>query len=146
MQAAQVQIQKYVPSTSLTFLVKGAFVSIPYPEIIRIWKRDRKCFIITNGGEYPAPFTLERLLKELPVNSFARVQKSHILSLEHLDLLGKQVPTTAYYKDQLKIKLARLLEQRYRFMISRWQFPQNYTGLYSFFKIQDLDIKFSSIC
>ena len=118
-QQVTIQLEKFVPATELVILSRGHLVLIPFEQIIRIARQGFDVLVITHTAAYTCFQTLEEIVKELPFNRFARVHKSHIISLNHLHLLGKTVPVTDYYKRQLIQKLGRLLEQDYRWMASK---------------------------
>lgn len=109
-----ISLDTFTPATHLVLISGGHVTSIPFSEIVRVSKTGFHLQVFTASNSYSCQTSMEEILKELPLNRFARVHKSHILSLDQLHLLGGSVPFTPYYKKLLIRKLGRLLEQGYR--------------------------------
>jgi DNA-binding LytR/AlgR family response regulator len=112
----EISLDTFIPATDLVILCRDEVVLITYADIIRIAKKGPQVSVITASGTYTCSHILEEISKELPYNQFARVHKSHIISLDHLHLLGRHVPISHYYKRQLIQKLSNILDQHYRWM------------------------------
>lgn len=95
--------------------------------IVHIEKFGMETRIYTSVREYITFHSLQELLQELPVNDFARVHRSHIVSLDnvikvercHLAVNNKRIPVSDYYRELLKKKLGRILEHRYKWFSSK---------------------------
>ncbi len=110
-------LDSFMPASELVILTKGKFFFVPFRDIIRISKKGNEVSVVTAAQTYLTTQTMEAILRELPVNQFARVQKSMVISLEHWDELKKTIRITGYYRKELKKKLAAMLEQQYRSVI-----------------------------
>lgn len=106
-------METFIPNAELVISYNGQFYFVPFADIIRIFKKGSQVYIVTEVGQQPTSQSLEELMRELPVNLFARVQKSHVISLAHFYLL-EFIPITNYYKKELKRALAVQLEKSYR--------------------------------
>lgn len=119
--ASSLEFLEYIPRQSICFISKGRLENVLMREIIHIEKVSTDTLIRTRQQEFITYHSLQELLRELPENEFARVHRSHIVSLaavdgfrgDYLRLDKRKVPLTEYYKKQLKIKLGRILEQQY---------------------------------
>ncbi len=125
--AKETRLREYTPRLSICFISKGSLENIPMKSIGRIEKFGMETRIHTISREYITYHSLQELLQELPENAFSRVHRSHIVSLDnvlkiercHLVLQNLRIPVSAYYKELLKIKLGRILEQQYRWFSSK---------------------------
>lgn len=112
---------EYIPRQSICFIIKGRLENVAIKDIVHIEKSANDTVIRTRQQEFITYHSLQELLRELPENEFARVHRSHIVSLsavlefrgDHIRLGHRKVPLTAYYKKQIMIKLGRILEQEY---------------------------------
>lgn len=112
---------EYIPRPSICFISKGRLENVAMKDIVHIEKSATGTVIRTRQQEFITYHSVQELLRELPENEFARVHRSHIVSLAavvafrgvHLRLDHREVPLTAYYKKQIMIKLGRILEQEY---------------------------------
>jgi DNA-binding LytR/AlgR family response regulator len=125
--ARRISLLEYEPKQSICFISKGRLENIPMKSIVHIEKFGMETRIYTSVREYITFHSLQELLQELPVNDFARVHRSHIVSLGnvikvercHLAVNYKRIPVSDYYRELLKKKLGRILEQRYRWFSSK---------------------------
>ncbi len=121
------QVLIYKPVESICFISKGRLENIPMKLIVHIEKYGMETRIHTVCREYITYHSLQELLQELPENDFARVHRSHIVSLGnviktercHLVVNNLSIPMSGYYKELLKNKLGRILEQQYRWFSSK---------------------------
>ena len=113
-----ITIDTFIPATDLVISYNGQFHVVPFVDIVRIYKKGSQVTILTETGAYPTSQNLEELMRELPVNSFARLQKSHIISLAHFYLL-QSIPITNYYKKELKKQMAAQLDQAYSYLLHK---------------------------
>lgn len=117
---------EYVPKQSICFISKGRLENIPMASIVHIEKSGMETRIHTVGREFITYHSLQELLQDLPENEFAKVHRSHIVSLDnvrrvergHLVVKNLRIPLSAYYKELLKKKLGRILEQQYMWFSS----------------------------
>jgi DNA-binding LytR/AlgR family response regulator len=114
-----ISLDTFIPATDLVILCRGEVVLITYADIIRIVKKGSQVSVITNTHTHQCCHSLEEIAKDLPYNQFARVHKSHVISLDHLHLLGRHVPISRYHKRLLVRKLGAILDQHYRCMLIR---------------------------
>jgi DNA-binding LytR/AlgR family response regulator len=114
-QETPIILDNFMPAAELVIISNGNFSFVPFNEIIRIIKKGHELAVITATKAYPCSQTMEEILRELPENQFARVQKSHIISLEHFELLKGTIQITRYFKKELNKKLGKMLEQQYRY-------------------------------
>ncbi len=113
-QQVTLKLDTFKPPTKLVIVERKQVVIIPYTDITRIKKRGKAVTVFTQDKFYGYPLGLEKLLKDLPVNLFARVHPSHVISIDHLYLLEGTVPFSKIYKKELETKLGVLLDQHYR--------------------------------
>ncbi len=121
------QLLIYKPVESICFISKGRLENIPMESIVHIEKYGMETRIHTVSREYITYHSLQELLQELPENDFVRVHRSHIVSLDKvrrieryfLVIQNKRIPVSDYYKELLKKKLGRILEQQYRWFSSK---------------------------
>jgi DNA-binding LytR/AlgR family response regulator len=118
-QETPIILDNFMPAAELVIISRGKFSFVPFREIIRIIKKGNEVSVITATRTYSSCQSLEAILRELPVNQFARVQKSYIISLGHFDLLKKTIRISGYFKKELNKKLGSMLEQEFRTMIFR---------------------------
>lgn len=112
-QHVAIALDTFTPAQALVLISKGHVNRIPFSQIVRVAKVGFNSQVITTNASYPSLLSLEYIFRELPVNQFARVHKSHIISLGHMHLLGTTVPYSQYYKRILIHQLAHILEQGY---------------------------------
>jgi DNA-binding LytR/AlgR family response regulator len=120
------QILEYCPKTELTFLSKGNVVAIEIGDIVRISKNGSSTMIWTANTCYPTLLSLKELLRDLPVNDFFRIHRSHIISLRFMSGVKRNsirvgecfLPVTQYYKLQLLEVLKSLINYQIYFLSS----------------------------
>ncbi len=119
MQDLQIQIVQYTPRTSLTIISMGRVISIPFSEIVRIYKKEERTIVVTKDNEYLSGAKLYLLQRELPENDFLRVHQSHIVALDKWDELKRDIPLSMHYKKQLGEQFRRRLDSQYRTILYR---------------------------
>lgn len=100
---------EYTPKTSFTIICKGRVVNIEFSQITHISKYGSETVIYTMTSEYRTKYSLQEIMKELPVNDFFRIHRSHILALHFMNGVKKKricvgeylLPISKYYKHQL---------------------------------------------
>lgn len=123
----QHKLFEFIPKESICFICKGRLENIHLQSIVYIEKSGMETRIHTVSREYITYHSLQELLQELPDNDFARVHRSHIVSLGnvrkveqyHLVINNLRLPVSDNYKELLKRKLGRILEQQYRWFSSK---------------------------
>ena len=116
---------EFQPKTSFCFISKGRIVNVGFDEITHVSKWGSETIIHTTNKKFRTYLSLQEILNDLPVNGFARLSRSHIVSLRHMNGVKKKrivvgeyyLPVSKYYKLQLCKKLALLLDRNYFFII-----------------------------
>lgn len=119
MEQEEIILDRFIPQTNLVIASEGNFIFIPFDAIIRIKKKGIIVNVYTTTEQFTCSQTMEELMRELPVNKFARVSVSHIISIDHLHLLRKDKAMARIYRHELINKLSRILEQEYKVMSFR---------------------------
>lgn len=119
MQDVQNHILQYTPRTSLTIISLGRVISIPFGEIVRIYKKEGRTIVVTKNSEYLSGAKLYLLQRELPENDFLRVHQSHIVAMDKWEDLKKSIPLSMHYKKQLREQFKRRLDSQYRTILYR---------------------------
>lgn len=115
-------VHQYLPATALTLICGGRVVSLPFDQVIHIQKCGHLALLYTRDSIYKTARSLKEILRDLPVNDFARITSSHIVSLRYVRQFGHDfvsvsntiLPLTNHYKRQLIRLLGWKLNQSYQ--------------------------------
>ena len=117
-------LMPFKPKTSISFISKGSVISVPFEEIIQISKSGHETLVHTATGSFHSYHRLQELLRDLPVNQFFRIHRSHVINLEQVTgysknavMLGARAfPLTQYYRHQLSQRLKDILNRQCKFL------------------------------
>jgi len=119
----QEKLLMFQAKTSFTIICRGRVVNIRYEEITHISKYGDDVVLYTISKEFRTRHSLQELLNDLPVNSFFRIHRSHIASLEYMRGMNRgrlkvaeaYLPVSNYFKLQLVRSLQLILDREYSF-------------------------------
>jgi len=119
----QEKLIEFKQKTSFTVISKGRVVSIEFNEVTHISKFGYEVVIYTCNREYRTRYSLQEIMKDLPVSDFFRVHKSHIVSLKHMSGIKRKrakvgeyyLPVSKYYRLLMIKRLEEMLEGEYMF-------------------------------
>lgn len=123
---------QFKPRTQLKLLSRGRFIVVDIDKLHRVKRSGQYVFLYTESGQITVQSSLSSILRELPVNEFFKISKSHIVSLHRITRIGRRrvsigehsFPFTDYYRERMRKRLGQLAEQHLRILLLPRYSPQ----------------------